>query len=301
MLGACRHELLLPLIGFSADGGADARVCLVFPLMHGGSLQDRLFPANGRPALGWMERVRASASVAEALLYLHTPDAASHKPVILHRDIKPANMLLDADGLVRLADAGLARMAQPDMSHLTLTQVGGTFGFVDPEYMQTGQYEAASDGYSLGVTLLMLLTGWLAFEAGRGTVSHRCNGQQAEAVAAREANWPPDKAAEMLRVGLGLVQRRMTVAAAAAALRALVGALGVVEEVSVRECLLCMAEPKAVRLPCGHATYCRPCLHRALSRPDPTCPYCRRPASLDGIVEDAGIAQQDTFVMPLRR
>ena len=46
VLGGCRHENLLPLIGFSADQGMHrehAGVCLVMPLMKGGSLEDILF------------------------------------------------------------------------------------------------------------------------------------------------------------------------------------------------------------------------------------------------------------------
>eukprot|EP00961_Rhodomonas_salina_P073432 987138-Rhodomonas_salina.3 len=51
--------------------------------------------------------------------------------------------------------------------------------------------------------------------------------------------------------------------------------------VSERECVLCMALPRAVRLGCGHATYCRGChgLSTALAMPHPlrVCPHCRRP------------------------
>jgi len=55
VLGGCRHENLLPLLGFSADrapgGAGGGGVCLVSPLMRGGSLEDRLFPlGNGASA-----------------------------------------------------------------------------------------------------------------------------------------------------------------------------------------------------------------------------------------------------------
>jgi len=307
VLGACRHEHLLPLIGFSADGGEDGRVCLVFPLMQGGSLHDRLAPQQGREPLAWPDRLRASVSVLEALNYLHTPDPTAYKPAILHRDIKPANILLDADGLVRLSDVGLAKMQRDGRTHISLTAVAGTNGFIDPNYMQTGHYDAASDAYSLGVTVLMLLTGWPAFEAGT-TVFDRCEGQDAMAVADRQAGWPPEKAGEMLRVGLGLAEprrrARMQVADALAALTRLVepaDAGGEVADIVERECLLCMAAPKATRLGCGHSTYCRPCLQLAVSRPNPACPYCRRPVVRQAVVEGDDIAQQDTFVMPIAR
>eukprot|EP00961_Rhodomonas_salina_P267388 3612873-Rhodomonas_salina.4 len=71
--------------------------------------------------------------------------------------------------------------------------------------------------------------------------------------------------------------------------------------VSERECLLsrCMALPRAVRFGCGHATSCRLCLAAALSRPDPICPYCRRPVMGDDIVQDDGTAVESTWVMPV--
>ena len=61
VLGGCRHENLLPLIGFSADEGVQhehAGVCLVMPLMKGGSLEDRLFlDPSARRRLGRLSDV----------------------------------------------------------------------------------------------------------------------------------------------------------------------------------------------------------------------------------------------------
>eukprot|EP00961_Rhodomonas_salina_P016727 225569-Rhodomonas_salina.2 len=270
------------------------------------SVQDRMFPPDGRGALGWVERVRACASAAKALLYLHMPDPAVGKPVILHRDIKPSNLLLDADGLVRLSDFGLARMhREGTKSHLTITQVGGTNGFIDPKYMQTGHCEPASDAYSLGVTVLVLLTGWAAFEPGEDTVYDRCDGREAGEVADPRAQWPADKAADMLRVGMGLADPRkrfrMTVAEALAVLRHTESDPDVDSVASERECLLCMALPRAVRLGCGHATYCRDCLAAALARPSPVCPHCSCPVVVDDIVMDDGIAVENTWVRPVQR
>jgi serine/threonine protein kinase len=128
VLGGCRHENLLPLIGFSADQGMHhehAGVCLVMPLMKGGSLQDRLFldtsarsrlsrlsdmagvaggaPADVHEALTGIERLSVLFGAVKGLEYLHTPDPAIFKPVIMHRDIKPSNIVLDADLHARLA------------------------------------------------------------------------------------------------------------------------------------------------------------------------------------------------------
>ena len=125
VLGGCRHENLLPLMGFSADQGIHrdhAGVCLVMPLMKGGSLEDRLFlDASARRRLGRLsdmssvapagilepltaiQRLSVLFGAVKGLEYLHTPDPATFKSVIMHRDIKPSNVLLDGDLIPRLA------------------------------------------------------------------------------------------------------------------------------------------------------------------------------------------------------
>ena len=168
VLGGCRHENLLPLLGFSAErspgctGGGG--VCLVSPMMRGGSLGDRLFPfADGaserlvllgvppQPApLTWTVRLRIGAQIASALVYLHSVSAATHKPQVFHRDVKPANVLLDADLQVRLGDVGLARALAGGCTHIT-TQVAGSPGFIDPYYQTTSKFDARCDGFSFGV------------------------------------------------------------------------------------------------------------------------------------------------------
>ena len=155
VLGGCRHENLLPLLAFSADRapeGAGGGVCLVSPLMRGGSLEDRLFPlADGASArlallgaapqpapLAWDVRLQIGVDIASAMEYLHAVEAETHKPQVLHRDVKPANVLLDADLHARLGDVGLAR-AQEAGTHITFTQLAGTSGFLDPNYQVVAQ------------------------------------------------------------------------------------------------------------------------------------------------------------------
>ena len=168
VLGGCRHENLLPLLGFSADrapgGGGGGGVCLVSPMMRGGSLEDRLFPSGDgasarlallgvppQPApLTWIVRLRIGVQIASALEYLHSVEAATHKPQVFHRDVKPANVLLDADLNVRLGDVGLARALAGGGTHVT-TQVAGTSGFMDPYYQTTSRFDASCDGFSFGV------------------------------------------------------------------------------------------------------------------------------------------------------
>jgi interleukin-1 receptor-associated kinase 1 len=124
-IGACRHENLVPLLAFSAHHCASERhVCLVTPVMQGGSLEDRialdadaqrrLSLVSGTPIrefapLTWQQRLVVGLGALRGLEYLHTPDLHAYKPAAVHGNVKPSNILLDLYGNVRLADMGLAR------------------------------------------------------------------------------------------------------------------------------------------------------------------------------------------------
>jgi tetratricopeptide (TPR) repeat protein len=87
----------------------------------------------------------------------------AHNNLILHRDLKPSNILVGQDGQVKLLDFGIAKLLQegaaPDAQ---LTQLGGrafTPEYAAPEQVQGAEATMASDVYSLGVLLYVLLTG----------------------------------------------------------------------------------------------------------------------------------------------
>jgi len=119
ILALCRHEHLLPLLGFCLE--AEAR-CLVYPLMAGGTLEDALSSSAATP-LTWKARVRILSATARALLFLHTPSGA--KGVILHRDVKSANILLDHHLNAKLSDVGLALLNPRQKANLWGTKVIG--------------------------------------------------------------------------------------------------------------------------------------------------------------------------------
>ena len=93
----------------------------------------------------------------------------AHRQGIIHRDIKPGNLLRDADGTVKVADLGLARISKTE-GQTSLTQAGSVFGTIDymsPEQaLDSAGVDARADVYSLGCTLYYLLTGRALYQGG---------------------------------------------------------------------------------------------------------------------------------------
>lgn len=134
-------------------GESDGRLYIVFELLLGGSLDDRL--RGGQP-LPDAEAARIATELASALAYAH-----SHG--VLHRDVKPTNVLFDSENRVKIADFGIARvLAAP-----TLTDAGtvlGTAAYISPEQTRGEPVTPASDVYAFGVVLYQMLTGRPPFD-----------------------------------------------------------------------------------------------------------------------------------------
>ena len=86
--------------------------------------------------------------------------ACAHALGFVHRDIKPSNLMIDAHGTLRLLDFGLVRNQQDTDGLTSAGQLLGTIDFLSPEQAADGRSaDARSDLYSIGCTLLFLLTG----------------------------------------------------------------------------------------------------------------------------------------------
>ncbi|KAL1496699.1 hypothetical protein AB1Y20_014292 [Prymnesium parvum] len=208
VLSVCWHEHLLPLVGFCLH---EATPCLVYPLMAG-NLESRVIdPPPGQQRFSWQERVRAIRDATRGLVYLHTPLPAKNS--VLHRDVKPSNILLDARGNAKLADVGLAREVpelQAGVTHLTTQRLIGTLGYIDPLYSQSGQFSKYTDGYAMGVSLLVCLGGQSATVVVNRFGSALEGGASAARFTDPSAEWPPDMAEQALEVVRGLIWARIS-------------------------------------------------------------------------------------------
>jgi serine/threonine-protein kinase len=92
-----------------------------------------------------------AAQVADGLAY-------AHERGVVHRDIKPANVMVMHDGLVKIADFGIARMRSAERNPDN-TPVLGSPRYMSPEQVLRKRAEAKSDIFSLGVVLYEMLTG----------------------------------------------------------------------------------------------------------------------------------------------
>ena len=89
----------------------------------------------------------------------------AHRHGVVHRDVKPGNLILNPEGVVKLADFGIAKAAEDSQ----ITQIGsvvGTAAYLSPERVQGEEANASADVYSLGVVLYQLLGGRLPYESG---------------------------------------------------------------------------------------------------------------------------------------
>ncbi|XP_021294962.1 calcium/calmodulin-regulated receptor-like kinase 1 isoform X2 [Herrania umbratica] len=148
LLGRLHHRNLVNLVGYSAERGEHM---FVYVYMSNGSLASHLYNERHEP-LSWDLRVRIALDVARGLEYLHHGAV----PPVVHRDIKSSNILLDRSMKARVADFGLSRQ---EKANLHSSNVKGTFGYVDPEYMSTLIFTKRSDVYSFGALLFEIMSG----------------------------------------------------------------------------------------------------------------------------------------------
>lgn len=138
-----------------AVGSFEGRTYLVQELVDGHALSALLEVRGKLRAASVIDiGVQASRGLARAA------DAG-----VVHRDVKPQNLLVTDEGLVKLADFGLAQMNHASMLPAETGVAVGTPHYMSPEQGRAEALDARSDQYSLGATLYHLVTGRLPFDA----------------------------------------------------------------------------------------------------------------------------------------
>ncbi|MGH0156020.1 UNVERIFIED_CONTAM: hypothetical protein FKN15_029830 [Acipenser sinensis] len=158
LLKNLRHERIVQYYGCLRDK-ADKTLTIFMEYMPGGSVKDQL-KAYG--ALTENVTRKYTRQILEGMSYLHSN-------MIVHRDIKGANILRDSAGNVKLGDFGASKRLQTIcMSGTGIRSVTGTPYWMSPEVISGEGYGRKADVWSLGCTVVEMLTEkppWAEFEA----------------------------------------------------------------------------------------------------------------------------------------
>jgi len=285
-LRLCRHRNVLPLLGYCDDERAP---CMITPLMHGGSLDDRLLLSagalerlrrlgfEGDVRLDWQRRLSALCDAARGLAHLHGER-------ILHRDVKTANILLE--GALRplpmargqpllvhravLSDVGLAKVREPTLggttTHATTRHLAFSTGFGDPALLNSNQHSEKTDAFGIGVCILMSLVSEPAAGLMNDHEDDVSEAMEDGAVALfgkahAVAGWPSDATRALAAVVHGLSvatkKKRLPLPEALVQMESLLGA---VSEVAGGEEATVIGAPSAVSrsLPSFHGVFMSP-------------------------------------------
>ena len=146
------HENIVNML----DVGFDGVPYIVMEFVRGQTLKDLIRSVGSIPP---------RQAVAMALRILAALDHA-HRNNIVHRDIKPQNILVDENGMIKVADFGIARLTTS--ATMTATGDGSFFGsvhYISPEQARGEKADEKSDLYSVGVVLYEILTGQVPFDS----------------------------------------------------------------------------------------------------------------------------------------
>ena len=136
----------------TASGEPGGQTFIAMEYIEGHSLKDKI-----------TERPLKLDEALDITIQIATGLQKAHEKQIIHRDIKPANILLSNDGVAKIVDFGLAKLA----GHTKLTKTDsrlGTVAYMSPEQIRGDHVNQRTDIWSLGVVLYEMLTSQLPFK-----------------------------------------------------------------------------------------------------------------------------------------
>ncbi|CAO2141593.1 unnamed protein product [Urochloa humidicola] len=163
-LAKLRHRNLVQLRGWCTDHG---EMLVVYDYSPGSLLSHYLIQRDDDAVvLPWRQRYNIVKALASAILYLHE----EWDEQVIHRNITSSAVFLDPDMNPRLGSFALAEFLSRNEHHgghhvvVSTSSARGIFGYMSPEYMETGEATTVADVYSFGVVVLEVVTGAMAVD-----------------------------------------------------------------------------------------------------------------------------------------
>jgi serine/threonine protein kinase len=161
-LAKLRHRNLVQLRGWCTEQG---EMLVVYDYSPGSLLSHHLIRRD-HLVLAWRQRYKIVKALASAILYLHE----EWDERVIHRNVTSSAVFLDPDMNPRLGSFALAEFLSRNEGHgghhivASTDSARGIFGYMSPEYMETGEATTMADVYSFGVVMLEVVTGTMAVD-----------------------------------------------------------------------------------------------------------------------------------------
>lgn len=160
----CVHPNIVAIYDFALHEG---QPFIAMELVDGASLRQAL---DAAPVMAIPDAIRLMLQVLDALV-------TAHAMGVIHQDIKPGNVMLTPEMRVKVADFGISRFANTEVTSVPSSM--GTPNYMSPEQCRGDTVDGRSDLFSVGATLFEMVSGWCAFSGQNvAEVTHRIQNQR---------------------------------------------------------------------------------------------------------------------------